>query len=531
MLSQAVSPSQRKIYREQGKWVPNPGPQEVAISFYDDPTVFEIFFGASRGPGKTAAGVAWLVPSLTNPRLRALVIRKNADDLSDWVDRAVNTYKPMKATAAYRPAIIKVPNGGTILTGHLKDDQAYTKYQGHEYPKMLIEELTQIPSEVRYKQLIASCRSTIPGLFPQVFLTANPGGVGHGWVKARFITPDRTLNDVEEVSVNYVDDLGRDRTYDYLLITDKETGLRRVYLPATIDDNPVLMQADPNYVHQLESLKNTDESLYRAWRHGDWDIFVGQVFDEWREKLHVIDKLGISFETFNNCKKIASLDWGYNDPNSVHWNILLPENDMGVKHIITYRERYENKRTPEDWAVELAQLFKAEPIEYLVLPHDAYAHSGGRDQTIAAVFEKTFREICGLGAVTLVQAKSLVAGARMNRQAIMHNLLAVSPDGAPFLQVHKSCRNLIRTLPTLVYSETKPEDIDEHAEDHAYDSETYGLMTIMERESYVISHDYKPKKAKDGLMLNEQGQMEGNTIEIGKAIYAQQNKGDDWRYR
>src|SRR5206468_1192564 len=84
------------------------------------------------------------------------------------------------------PPEIRFPTGGIIRIGHLKDANAYQKYQGHEYPRILNEELTQIPSEDRYKRLISSCRSTIPELRPQVFNTTNPDGPGFDWVKKRW---------------------------------------------------------------------------------------------------------------------------------------------------------------------------------------------------------------------------------------------------------------------------------------------------------------------------------------------------------
>jgi len=85
----------------------------------------------------------------------------------------------------YVNGYFEFPSGAKIILGHLKDDNAYTKYQGHEYQKMLIEELTQIVNEKQYEMLIASCRSTIPDITAQVFSTTNPDGLGRKWVKKR----------------------------------------------------------------------------------------------------------------------------------------------------------------------------------------------------------------------------------------------------------------------------------------------------------------------------------------------------------
>lgn len=102
----------------------------------------EILFGGSRGGGKTDTGQVWLLYDIDKPYYRALVIRRNATDLSDWIDRARQMY--LRVGAKYVNNTFKFPSGAVIRTGHLKDENAYAKYQGHEYHKMLIEELTNI---------------------------------------------------------------------------------------------------------------------------------------------------------------------------------------------------------------------------------------------------------------------------------------------------------------------------------------------------------------------------------------------------
>jgi len=130
----------------------------------------EVLYGGARGGGKTEAGLAWLLYDHQNAQYRALVIRQNAKDLSDWIDRARAMYVPMGAKVKGQPTEIHFPSGAVIRTGHLKDEGAYTQYQGHEYHKILIEELTKIPREKDYEALLGSCRSTVPGIRPQVFL-------------------------------------------------------------------------------------------------------------------------------------------------------------------------------------------------------------------------------------------------------------------------------------------------------------------------------------------------------------------------
>lgn len=209
---------------------------------------FEILYGGARGGGKTDAGIVFPMYHIDKRKFRALVIRKNAEDLKDWIDRAREMYRPAKGEAVGNPAEFRFPSGAIVRSGHLKDENAFEKYQGHEYQNMVLEELTQIPSEESYLKLITSCRSTVDGIPAQVFSTSNPGGPGHKWVKKRFI-------DVAEPGVSY---------------TDPITSRKRVFISAKVQDNPYLMEKDPQYLAFLNGLP---DGLREAWRDGSWESF------------------------------------------------------------------------------------------------------------------------------------------------------------------------------------------------------------------------------------------------------------------
>jgi len=244
-----------KIY-----WSPNPGPQTAALMRGET----EIGYGGARGGGKTEAGEAWIgadKPYIENPRYRGLVLRKNYDDLCDWIDRAKKFYLPFNVQVVGNPVEIRYPSGAIIRTGHLKEESAYEKYVGHEYQKILFEELNLVPSESLYEKVLGSNRSTIDGLPAQVFCTFNPGGPGHVWVRRRFV------------------DLARCKTYWYA-----DGHKSRIFIPAKVKDNPQLMKKDPGYIHYLNSI--TDWKLRAAWLDGNWDVFSGQFFDMWNyEKI------------------------------------------------------------------------------------------------------------------------------------------------------------------------------------------------------------------------------------------------------
>jgi phage terminase large subunit len=426
---------------EENVWKAHPK-QEFALERLEH----EILYGGSRGGGKTDCGLVWLTDYIKDPRYRALVIRKNADDLSDWVDRASRFYTGLGAKIGYRPAVIVFSSGATIRTGHLKDDQAYTKYQGHEYQRMLIEELTQIPDEKRYLQLIASCRSTNPELKPQIFCTTNPGGVGHGWVKKRFV-------DVALPNTPYLDPI---------------EGRSRIYIPATIDDNPSLTLADPFYVKQLDALKTTDVDLWKAWRLGDWNTFAGQFYKEFRLDQHVVKY----YFPFKSNVIVGGLDWGRTDPFATLLTEIKTVEFEGKKFFraTTFAEVYGVDKMPKEWGEIIKQTISnynltLDDVSWVRCDNQIFNPGLDKSKSIADQFidyDDKFR--------TLLKPASKE---RIGGWENLHNWLSIAPDGLPYWQIASNCVNLIRTLPSLVHDENKVNDVDQTSEDHAPDAVRY----------------------------------------------------------
>ena len=403
-------------------------------------------YGGARGGGKTDCGMAWLLRATDNPDARMLVIRRNADDLADWVDRAHKMYPHAKVTG--KPATIKFPSGAIIICGHLKDESAYTKYQGHEYQRILIEELTQIPSEESYLKLISSCRSTIKGLEPKVFCTANPGGKGHQWVKRRFIQGHKPKVAFKEGNSRY-----------------------RMYIPATVDNNPTLMENDPDYVDFLENLP---EPLRSAWRHGDWDIFAGQYFTEWNPKMHVIPedvakKFGYG-QSFN--KKYIGIDWGFSAPFACIWIEVTPDN-----RVFCYRELYGTEKHPSQWGQEILNMTGDEEIFMSLGDPSMWAKNpmSWNNPATPMYTDKSIATALGQFVPNLVPANNSRVIGWSNMAQLMHYKKGVLPN---FFIIDGTCPNLARTLPEMIRDDKNPEDIDTTLEDHICDAVRYSLTHI-----------------------------------------------------
>jgi hypothetical protein len=447
---------------EKKYWIPHPGPQTEVLKRNE----FEILFGGSRGGGKTQAGIAWLTRWVNNPNYRALIIRRNADDLSDWVGRARDMYAGLGADFAYRPTEIKFPSGAIFKTGHLKDENAYGKYLGHEYQKMVIEELTQIPTEESYLKLISSCRSTVAGLEPQVFMTTNPGGPGHAWVRKRFI-------DVCEWGMPYFDPV---------------TTRGRIFIRSKLEDNPTLMTSDPTYIQFLDSLP---ENLRKAWKDGSWEIVAGQVFTDWRRELHVINEFAIPPEW----NRWISIDWGVNAPFCVLWFV-----EGYDKRVYCTRELYMNGvefekimgvgLTPRKLAQTINVINKRmgwENYEYAVADPSCWNHPEGGESIAETMMNEGLK---------MIKADN----DRINGLSRVREYISLAPDGKPYLQFFKSCQRSILSIPSLSYDERKLEDVDTASDDHGYDSLRYFLMSRPSKTTNLpnpitnlLQYDYKKK--------------------------------------
>lgn len=239
-----------KVISNANDWVPQPK-QVEALSRSER----EVAFGGSRFGGKTETGMAWLIEPeyVLSPYYKSVVIRRDYDDLEEWLERARIFYDGIGDVMRSKPAQIRWKGGGTTWVGHWKDKNTISKYVGKEIHHLLLEELNQsIATEDEYVMLLGSVRSTVPGLRAQVFSTFNPGGIGHKWLVRRFVN------------------CCEDKTF-----VDPKTGMSRIFIRSSYLDNPLGCERDPEYANWLNGLGG---ALGKAWRDGDFNAFQGQFF-------------------------------------------------------------------------------------------------------------------------------------------------------------------------------------------------------------------------------------------------------------
>lgn len=513
------TPEKKKKLEEMNVWRPLLGPQALFVHIAcTRPNVREILYGGARGGGKTDGSIAVGAERIENKHYRALVLRKNATDLDDYASRCEEAYQCFGVQAKRNPMVLRFgenkqnTRGAVIKGGNLGDKNAYIKYQGQEYSRIFIEELTQIPSEKLYKQVLSSCRSKYTELFPQMILTANPGGVGHSWVKKRFVTPidfkdeeytetkldnGDTLYETESIlwwkrHYKYKTDSGEDKECVWNEIFDKEENKKakpgsetyRVFIPSTIDDNPILLENDPAYVNTLEGLKTTDPALYEAWRHGEWEVFAGQVFTEFSREKHTINNfadIGTTTEEFNNAVKIISMDWGYSDDTAIYFTAYIDGRP------ITYNEMVGNQKLASDWGKDIYEYLmdSDQKIDYFIYPDDMSSKKNGYNSPIDDIQEWLLK--LPPDKQPMMKEMSREGGSRMIRQQATHKFLIKEPCA----KIFKRCSALIKCLPNLVYDEDRKEEIDtrtDHDLTNPYDGWSYGLRWLAERPDGELIH-------------------------------------------
>lgn len=316
------------------------------------------------------------------------------------------------------------------------------------------DELTQMPTPFSWDYMRSRLRTTAPDLPIFMRATTNPGGPGHGWVKAMFIDP-APANKAFPAT-----DISTGEVLAYPLYHEKagQPLFSRRFIPASLYDNPYL-SADGSYEANLLSLP---ENQRRQLLEGDWTVADGAAFTEFRTKTHVIEPYDIppTWRRFRSC------DYGYSSHSAVHWFAI----DPNYETLVVYRELYVSKHTGRDLGNLVVQTERGESISYGVLDSSCWHQRGQVGPSIA-------EEMIAAGSRWRPSDRS--AGARVAGKNRLHELLKVDPyTERPGIVFFNTCRQIIADLPVIPSDPRGGDDIDNrYASDHAYDSIRYGVMS------------------------------------------------------
>ena len=476
-------------------WEPQDGSQRT---FLRSP-VFETLYEGTRGPGKTDAllmDFAQHVGQGFGKWWRGILFREEATQLEDVVAKTARFFARIFPTAKFLGGGVnkwKFATGEELLLRHIRVPKDYWKYHGHEYPWIGFEELTNWPFADCYESMMSCCRSSAP--FPnmprKLRATCNPYGVGHGWVKRRFIDPAPR---------------GK-------VIRDKQ-GRARVAIHGSIYENKILLKADPDYLKNLKAL--TDKNKRKAWLKGSWDIVTGGILDGcWDRERHVLKR----FVVPHGWRVDRAFDWGSSRPYAVGWFAESDGLPFNPETGMTPTEGQPSISFPRGSVIMVGELYGVE-----------------RDQNGAAIpnagTRETNREICQqlrkreqqLRQVVLKLQGDVLAGpadtsifdvvngdsyaAEMARHGVrwepaykgrgsrvqgwerLRDMLreaAKAKPEAPGFWVTEDCVEWQRTVPTLVRDEKNPDDVDTSQEDHCGDMTRYRILKNPAQAGGVIN--------------------------------------------
>lgn len=434
-------------------WAPQPGPQTDLVTC----PVFEVFYGGARGGGKTEASIGdWFLHSGNyGEKAAGLFVRRKLTQLSDAIKRFRRYGAKIGAKWHEQKKELTMPNGAVLKFAYLERDEDAEEYQGHEYTRIYVEEVTNFPFPDPIMKLKGSCRSSA-GIPCGMRLTGNPGGPGHHWVKARYIDP-------EPKGYKVIEQWEKIETDDGIFV---DSLIDRVFIPAKLKDNKELLRNDPGYVQRLRETGSA--ALVKAWLEGDWNGVDGTFFSEFSEEKHVLrGKLVLP----PHWTKFRAMDWGSAAPFSVGWYAVSDGEVLAPRGaLIKYAEWYGWNGQPNKGlkmsadsvarGVMNREREMGYRLSYGVADPSIFSNNGGPS----------------IAEMMIVAGCSWIKGDNA-RQAGWEQMRKRLSADEPLLLFHESCEHTIRTLPYLQHDDKNPEDLDTDAEDHAADETRYAVMS------------------------------------------------------
>ena len=421
-----------------------------------------VAFGGARGGGKS-----WSVRTKAKllcvryAGIKILIVRRTYAEL---INNHINFLRAeLNGIARYNKTekVFNFHNGSTIKFGYCATDGDLDQYQGAEYDVIFLDEATQL-LEMWIKKITACVRGV--NAFPKrIYYTMNPGGASHGYIKRLFI--DRSFEEGEDPD-------------DY------------TFIQSLVTDNKVLMESQPDYIKQLEALP---PKLREAWLYGRWDIFEGQFFEDFRTTpdpqkcheagisveeafkqhrwTHVIPPFDLSSGECRGWNIMRSYDFGYGKPFSLgYWAI---DYDGNLYRIM---EMYGCTGTPDEgvkWSPDeqfrrISEFEREHPWlkgrEIVDSVADPAIWDASRGESIADTATR-------YGIYFTPGDNNRIPGWMQ-----VHYRLQFDHNGYARMYVFDNCKDFIRTMPLMMYSQTRPEDLDTKLEDHIMDETRYMCM-------------------------------------------------------
>jgi phage terminase large subunit len=426
-------------------------------------------YGGARGGGKSFVVRHKAIQlALRYNGINILIVRRTFPELEENHVKFFRSLLYGIAKYNTQNRVFSFPNGSKIKFGYCNTDADMEQYQWQSYEVIFMDEATHFTYNMFVKftecnrmsgEIKFASEEEEKNFRTRMYLTANPGGVGHTWVKRLFI--DRRYE-------------GREREENYS------------FIPCTVYENKYIMENDPAYLERLESLPEKEK---QAMLYGDWNVFEGQFFSEFNENIHVF---GDEVKLEQSWRYYRARDYGL-DMLDCLW-FAIDENDT----MWVYRELAQPNLTVVQSGKLINSLTKPGEEPFLdICPPDMWNKNG---QT-------------GRNAVDFLirQCEQRPTKANNDRQIgwlmVKERLQVNSITGIPKLMIHKSCENLIYSMKMIQYDEKNPNDCAKTPHDltHACDALRYACTSYtFLPDGYIPSQQRKQFKYSDfALEMND----------------------------
>lgn len=479
----------QKIVGEQKYVVPKLYPKQ--LQFCQSKAKFN-GYGGARGGGKSfVIRPKAITLALKYDGISILIVRRTFKELEG--NHLDEFRRQLRGIATYNQKYYRFdfPNGSVIRFGYANTDSDMDNYQGQAFDVIFMDEATHF-TEFMYMKFTECLRLSDgikeylkkhPGehFSPRMYLTANPGGVGHTWFKRLFV--DKVYREGEDAN-------------DY------------TFIPALVYDNEFLMKENPTYVKQLEALPEKEKL---AMLYGDWNVFEGQFFEEFDEEIHTFDpkKFMTDYETGKSMPFYLSTNWrlyrvrDYGlDKTACYWAALTEDGTFYV-----YREL---------WESDLSVSVSGDKINFMT-PNNEIIYS---DICPPDMWNRQSQTGKSAVDILIEKCKQYPTKANNDRETgwlMVKEMLRINPKtGKPYLMISQSCPNLIHSIKFIQHDEKNPNDCakEPHEITHSADALRY-LCT---------SYTYAPDRVSMH-RGNERFEFSNYALNIGE--YEGENNDDD----
>lgn len=450
----------------------------------DQPEDVNLALTGGRGGAKTRAAALMALAHLGHygPTAAVLWLRRSHPGVRDAASQLLETFNEALGRRGYRynsnDGLFRLAGGGTLELNQLSAASDYWKFQGRSFSMIVVDEAQQYSTPGLLDKLRSNLRGPA-GVPTRLLLLANPGDTGHAWIAKRHATREPW----------------KPYSEDWL---EGEAGPRRwLTCPSTYRDNPFL--DSEAYARELAAACADDPELLRAWLDGDWSVIRGAYFADVLGDHNVIPEW--PSDLFRRFREDGCPDYRHDDVGRVRFTgdpsfYLALDYGSAAPSVcyllmrsggLTVGDRY--FRPGSILALdEVALAHDSDPTEglHLTIPEQArefldlaarwgvpplgcaddacFADTGHAAGTIADEFKKAGLRLFPAGK-----------GGRVAGWQRLRSLLqgAATPD-RPGLFLSRRCRYAWQTLPYLMRSPTRREDVDTTGPDHGGDSLRYG---------------------------------------------------------